>query len=306
MSERALRYFLAVVRAGSVRGAAEALHVAPSAISRQVAELEAHHGTLLLERLPRGVAPTEAGRILAEHAQRQAEEAAFLEERLRSLRGVPQGTVRLRCGAGFLADLMENGLAGFAVAHPGVACRVALGTTDEIQRAVAEGETDLGLAYNPAAHPGVVARRRARQPLAAMLPPDHALARPARPGPLRDFASLPAVLPPPDHGVRRLLARVEADEGFRLLPRLETEAFELQRGFVRAGLGVAFLPVFAAPEEVRAGQIVAVPLSDPLLRHATAHLLVRAGRRLPEAVERLAAWLEGRLAALREAEAPPS
>lgn len=298
MNPRALRYFLAVVRAGSVRGAAEALHVAPSAVSRQVAELEAHHGTALLERLPRGVAPTEAGRILAEHAERQAEEAAFLEDRLRQLRGAPQGTVRLRCGAGFLADLLENGLAGFATAHPGVSYRVALGTTGEILRAVAEGEADLGLAYNPPAHVGVVSRRLAPQPLAALLPPDHALAVDGAPRPLRAFATLPAALPPEDHGVRRLLARVEADEGFRLSPQLETEAFELQRRFVRAGLGVAFLPGFAALEELRAGQLVAVPLADPLLRHATAHLLVRAGRRLPDAVERLAAWLEGRLAVL--------
>ncbi|MEH3065637.1 MAG: LysR family transcriptional regulator [Methylobacterium radiotolerans] len=55
------------------------LNVAASAVSRQIIELEAQVGETLLERLPRGVVPTEAGRLVAEHAQRQADEAALLE-----------------------------------------------------------------------------------------------------------------------------------------------------------------------------------------------------------------------------------
>ncbi|MBL6457655.1 LysR family transcriptional regulator [Belnapia sp. T6] len=301
MNDRALRYFLAVLRAGSIRGAAEALHVAASAISRQVAELEAQSGAPLLERLPRGVAPTEAGRLVAEHAARRAEEAAALGDRLRRLRGVEAGMVRLCCGGGFLADLVDHALAGFAAAHPGITYQVSLGGTDRIQAAVAEGEADLGLAYNPTAHPGLRSLASARQPLAAILRPDHPLAAEPGPLPLHRFAGIPCALLPPDHGVRRLLGRVEADAGFRLSVRLETGSIELQRRFVLAGLGATFLPAFAAAPELPAGQLLALPLADPLLAEASAHLLVRAGRRLPEAVERLAACLATGLDALRPA-----
>lgn len=85
MNDRALRYLLAVVRASSVRAAAEVLNVAASAVSRQIIELEAQVSEPLLERLPRGVIPTEAGRLVAEHAQRQADEAALLEDQLKRL-----------------------------------------------------------------------------------------------------------------------------------------------------------------------------------------------------------------------------
>ncbi|MDP4021531.1 LysR substrate-binding domain-containing protein [Methylobacterium sp. NEAU 140] len=303
MNDRALRYFLAVVRAGSVRAAADTLNVAASAVSRQIIEMEAGCGEALLERLPRGVVPTEAGRIVAEHAQRQADEAAILEDRLRRLRGVQQGTIRLQCGGGFLVDLLDNGLAGFARVHPGIAYQVSLGTTDSILDAVAQGDADIGLAYNPPARPEIVGVVTARQPLFAVLPKGHPLghplARAAGPVALRSFAAEPAVLLPPDHGVRKLLGRVEADEGFRLVVRMETTSFEAHRRFVRAGMGVGFLPRFAVAAELQAGTLHAVPLREVILSEATAHLVVRAGRRLPEALSRMLGWLADHLVAFR-------
>jgi DNA-binding transcriptional LysR family regulator len=301
LNDRALRYFLAVVRAGSVRAAAEVLNVAASAVSRQIIELEAQVGEPLLERLPRGVIPTEAGRMVAEHAQRQADEATLLDDRLKRLRGVQQGTIRLCCGAGFLIDLVDNALAGFAQAHPGIAYQIEIGTTDGILSAVAQGEVDLGLAYNPPARPDVSGLVSARQPLLAILPKGHPLARSSAPVALRSFATEPAVLLPPDHGVRQLLGRAEADGGFRLVPRLETSAFELHRRFVTAGMGVAFLPRFVVVAELQADLLDVVPLRDPLLTQASAHLLVRTGRRLPEGLGRLVGWLAERMVAFRPA-----
>jgi DNA-binding transcriptional LysR family regulator len=298
MNDRALRYFLAVVRSGSIRAAAAALHVAPSAVSRQVAELEAEAGQPLLERLPRGVQPTEAGQAVALHAQRREEEAAALGDQLRRLRGGLEGTIRLCCGDGFLADLLERGLAGFSARHPGLRFVVVPGGTDRIQAALAEGEAELGLAYNPPAHPLLQSLARARQPLVALLPPGHPRCG-GGPLPLAELAAEPAALLSAGHGIRHLLARAEADGGFRLTPRLETGSVELLRRFVLAGMGVTFLPEFAASAELAEGRLGAVPLADPVLAGASAHLLRRAGRRLPEGAALLAEWLAEHLAALR-------
>src|SRR4051812_15800075 len=62
-----LRYFSEVVRCGSFRRAAEVLHIAPSAISRQVSQLEYRLKAPLFERHTSGLVLTEEGRILAEH-----------------------------------------------------------------------------------------------------------------------------------------------------------------------------------------------------------------------------------------------
>lgn len=297
MNDRALRYFLAVVRSGSIRAAAAVLHVAPSAVSRQVAELELLAGQPLLERLPRGVRPTEAGAAVALHAQRQEEEAAALRDQLRRLRGGVEGRIRLCCGDGFLSDLLERGLAGFSARHPGLRFEVMPGGTDRILAAVAEGEAELGLAYNPTAHPQLHSAARARQPLVALVPCDHPL--PEGPLPLAALAAVPAALLSAGHGIRHLLARAEADGGFRLTPRLETGSVELLRRFVLAGMGVTFLPEFAASGELASGRLRAIRLADPILAEASAHLLHRAGRRLPEPAALLCEWLAAHLAALQ-------
>lgn len=301
IDDRALRIFLAVIRAGSIRGAADALRVAPSAVSRQVAEMEAAHRLPLLERRPRGVVPTEAGLVVAAMARRREEEGQALAEQLRRLREGEGGTVRLCVGEGFLGDLLEDGISGFAKAHPGIAFSVALGGTARILEAVAEGGAELGLAYNPPAMPGILSRAIAPQPLAAILPPGHPIA--ARKGPLRlrQLAGEPVALMPAGHGIRQLLARVEADGGFHLSPKLETPSFELLRRFVGAGMGITFLPRFCIAAELRAGTLLALPLADALPASASAHLLAREGRALPAPAERLAMWLAARLMALHVA-----
>ncbi len=99
--------------------------------------------------------------------------------------------------------------------------------------------------------------------------------------------------------MRQLLGRVEADGGFRLVPRLETASFELHRRFVMAAMGVAFLPRFVVAAELRADLLDAVPLRDAILSEASAHLVIRAGRRLPEGAARLLGWLADHMVAFR-------
>ena len=65
MNRTTLRYFVTVVRLGSIRQAAEQLNVAQSAISRQIMRLEEDFGVLLLDRLPRGVQLLSRLRVLS-------------------------------------------------------------------------------------------------------------------------------------------------------------------------------------------------------------------------------------------------
>ena len=78
LQETAVRYFLEVVRTGSVKEAATKLNVAPSAVSRQVARLERELDTLLFDRHARGMVPNAAGELLAAHAKRVQQDLSLI------------------------------------------------------------------------------------------------------------------------------------------------------------------------------------------------------------------------------------
>ena len=270
--------------------------MAASAVSRQITDLEARLGLPLLERLSRGVVPTEAGVAIAEYAQQQMEDGDRLVDYLKQLHGLRQGAVRIHCGEGFVGDLLENALQPFSETYPRIRLQLLLGTTPDILGAVAESTTDIGLAYNPPSHTGVRSAAISRQPMCLIAGPGHSRRDDAGVE-LRSLASEPMALLTMQHGIRQLIGRAEADLGLRLVPDLESNSIDVLRRFVMSGRGATLLPRFAAASEIADGRLCAVPLSDPLLAGASAHLLVRSQRRLPSAVEHMVTFLTTRMQA---------
>ncbi len=298
LDARSLRYVLAVARTGSIRGAVEFLHVAPSAVSRQVADVEGRFGIPFFERTARGVVLTEAGHLLLEHARRVLEEQDLLAEQLDQLKEVRQGLVRIVCGEGFVPDLVERGLRAFRSIYPAIRFTIALGSTTGVLEAVNNGDADVGIVYNPIVDTGIRSLAISRQPLCLVAPPGHPLLT-CDGVTLAESLDGPCALLSPGHGVRQLVGRVAADRGLALAPVVETASMDVLRRFVGAGLGVTFLPRFAVASEVARGVLGTVDLTDPLLSEASAHLVVRARRRLPLSVDRLAGTLSQEMVAFR-------
>lgn len=289
---RDIRVYMAVHRYGSIRAAADQLGIAPSAVSRQVADMESQLGVTLLERSSRGVNLTDAGRLVLEHMRHVVEEADYLNEQLSDLRGIQQRNVRIHCGEGFLADFMQNGLG--SIGSPGFQIRYELlvGSTDAVVGALANGESDIGIAYNPPATGAVRSLASARHPLCVLIPSGHPLATMTSVQ-LADCAPYPVALLPKGHGTTDLLMRVASDSGIALSPLLMTTSIDALRRFVKAGLGLAFLPRASVADE---DAIELRELADAALSGASAHLMVRARRRLPASVDRLARHLETSMA----------
>src|SRR5688572_26715356 len=92
---RRMRVLLAVVSTGSVSSAAANLGYTPSAISQQISVLEREAGLALLQKSGRGVRPTAAGRLLAEHAAVITNKLAEAETALADLRAGRTGRMRV-------------------------------------------------------------------------------------------------------------------------------------------------------------------------------------------------------------------
>ncbi|MEU3600987.1 LysR family transcriptional regulator [Streptomyces sp. NPDC006798] len=151
-----MRVLCAVVAGGSVTAAAARLGYTPSAVSQQVAALERQTGTVLLERAGRGIRPTAAGRLLAEHAVLIGRQIAEAETALADLRAGRTGRLVVRYAAGCGAPLVAPALARLRAAHPEVRIDIApdIAVGDDALADVARGLVDLAVVADAPGLPG--------------------------------------------------------------------------------------------------------------------------------------------------------
>lgn len=304
INESRLSYLFEAVQCGTVRAAADRLDIAPSAVSRQIALLEAELALPLIERHKRGVHLTQAGRLLMEYYREQRAHQEDLLAKLQEVRGLRRGHIRLAVGEGFVSDLMGAPLQYFCKRYPDITLTLDLAGTNEVMRLVAEDDADIGLVYNPPAEPKIVSRAQMPQPVHAIVAPDSPLIAQAELAAkaggalaLDAFYDVPLALMHGSYGTRQLMELAEQSEKHRLAPTVTTNSISVLKHFVRAGLGATFLPTFAVSQEIEAGVLRALPVDHPILSSAEAHLITRAGRRLSGAANRLLTHLASKMEA---------
>lgn len=291
LSERRLRYFYAAVTAGSIRAAADRLDVEPSVISRQIQQLEAELGATLLERRGRGVMPTEAAQLVLEHYRERLTGEETLLARLRELNGLQRGSIHIVAGEGFIDELINAVLNEFCQRYPGIDVTLELMNVNEVVRAVAEDRAHAGLAYAPPLGAGLRVLTARRQPVCAIVRPDHPLAQRRGPLAIADLLPYPVGMMTPGFGLRQLIQMVEFSEKVRFRPGLITNSIAALKHYASTGLGVCFMPALVVVRESAAGQLVALPIRNRILEAADAQLIVRDKRPLSTAVKRLLDYL---------------
>ncbi|MPZ67761.1 MAG: LysR family transcriptional regulator [Pseudonocardiaceae bacterium] len=253
-----IRYVLAVAKAGSFTRAAEELFLAQPSLSVQVRKLEKELGVDLFFRLGRRVELTTAGQAFLEHA----EPAMFHVEQARSQAVAVRDLARGRVDIGVLpstgATLLPEVLARYRSAYPSVEVRIIENNLSvEFERMVQTGKLDLAIIRAPWDKPGVTGRVLVREPLVAMLPPEHPLCG----APDVDLAKLATedfVGMHRGHGLRDLMDAVCQRHGFTPDVMVETSQLSVLWGMVRSGVGVSVVPRLPAR-----GYETAVPLDDP-------------------------------------------
>src|SRR3954453_16590361 len=145
---RQLEFLAETIRAGSLAGAADRLHLTGPAIAQQLRRLEAAAGLPLLERGPHGQRPTDAGRLLAETHARIRAELAACDDGLRALRSAEAG--RVSGGAVSTATYFAPPLiAAFRLAYPKIGIGRAFGNREEIIGRLQGAERDLAVMGRP-------------------------------------------------------------------------------------------------------------------------------------------------------------
>jgi len=132
MKLESLRYFHVMQECGSIRKAADRLHIAPSAISRQIAILERELKLRLLERTSSGVVTTAAGRLLAQHMQSIFRDIGRAQAAIDDLKGLQVGEVTIYAMEGLVSNFLPSLITRFNAVHPGISFNLVLAATDRI------------------------------------------------------------------------------------------------------------------------------------------------------------------------------
>lgn len=292
---RAYIYLDAVARAGSIRKAAEKLHVASTALNRMILELEEQAGTPLFERLPRGVRLTAAGEVLVHTVRRSLSDLRSAQSQIEQLRGLVRGTVRLGCAESVATDLVPSAIVQYQAQHPGVQFQVVSGVTNQLVQLLGQDEVELVLVHDPAPSDDLQVISRLHQPLCAMVRPDHPLAGRSSLR-LTDCQQYPVALGDRSFGSRRLLDAVMARSRITLRPMIEASTVQLLKEFTRQTGAISFQFEIGTLQEARRGELVSIPLVDAALGRSELVLAVREGRRLPSATLSFVELLVSRLA----------
>ncbi len=289
---RFLRYVDAVARTGSIRGAAETLHVAASAINRRIQDLEGELGTPIFERRTRGVRLTAAGELFLGYARRRQADLEQVRSQIEDLRGVRRGSVSLVASQALAPAFLPQAVVAFQAAHPGVAFSVQVLDRERAVQALTDFEADLALVFNPPDLRGLRVLAQARQRTCAIVAPDHPLAGRASVR-LKDCLQYPLALPDGSLSGRSVLDDLFARSSAQPQPRLVSNSYEMMRGFAREAGGVSFQIEIGAGTPAGA---VAVPIEERNLPTGRLMLLALRERALPMAAASFAEFAAERLA----------
>jgi DNA-binding transcriptional LysR family regulator len=267
-----LAAFVAAVEAGSVHGAADALQLTQSAVTKRIQMLERRVGGRLLERGRFGVRPTELGGTVYPAAKRALEALGTIAELVELSRA--QGSMDLRLSASQTIGefLLPGWLADFRRERPDVHPRLEIGNSHDAIEAIRENRSEIGFIEGPDSPAGLQTLTIARDELVVVVVAEHPWAR-RRSVTARDLVGESYLAREELAGTRAVATAALARAGIGLTPALEAASFQsLKRALV--GGGFTLISRLTIEAEERAGELVGLPV-----RGVDLHRELRAIRR---------------------------
>ncbi|RRV10126.1 LysR family transcriptional regulator [Pseudomonas sp. v388] len=257
-----LDIFITVAEERNLTRAARLKHLAVSAVSKRITELEAQAGSDLLVRNARGVDLTPAGQSMLFYARQIRQTLASLDNELGDYAAGVKGHVRIHAITSALSQFLPGDIARFVATYPQIKFDIEERVGSAVVRAVADGRADLGIIAEQTPAQGLETQPYRRDELTLLVPQDHPLGCEKRIG-FSQVLEHEFIGPHLESSVHRLLTR-EADKlGKVLKPRIRISSFECMCRMVASGLGLAILPRTVLQPYLRSLKLSAVTLDEP-------------------------------------------
>lgn len=279
-----LRLFVAAMEEGAIARAAAREHIAPSAASRRLAELEQQLRVELFARSNRGMQPTDAAYTLLNLARGVLHDLDGIALQMREYGSGLRGQVRLVANISAITQFLPGELQRFMARHPGVQVQLQEQISSAIARSVAENAADVGILNDGQYGPNLRLLPYREDELALAVPTGHALAR-RKQVRLAEALAYELVATHPGSAIHHQLQRAAVDAGLPLRLRMQVTSYDALCLMVAAGMGLGVLPRGSAQIYKGALAIRLVALDEPWARRRLM-LCLREGE-APSGVARL-------------------
>lgn len=276
MNLRALANFLTVAEAGSLKSAADIVHIAQPALTRQIALLEQEFGAKLFLRHHRGVTLTEAGAQLRDHAERILAEVSRTRAAMSNALAKPTGMVSLGLPTALRRVLSSPLISAYHRAYPNVQMKVQEAFVHVIEELLQLRQIDVAILFGGARKlDGFDLTPLATEDI-YLVGPRQAGLDPNRPVSIKRLAELPIILISRRNQLRIQTEKAMADYGLNFLPFLEVEGQPLTHDLVERGTGYTITPYCAVQSELESGELTGAPVRELTITWALAVNRARA------------------------------
>lgn len=278
MELRQIKYFIEVARREHVTEAAHALHVAQSAVSRQIFNLEAELGVDLFIRKGRNVKLTAIGKIFLEHMEQATNVINDAKQVVSEYTDPERGTIHIGFPSSLATYILPTAISAFRKECPHVQFELNQSSYHSLQEKVMKGDVNIALvAPVPADKPKVKNTILFTEKIVALLPISHPLAK-ASSLKLNELRHDSFVLFPNGFVLREIIEENCRKLGFKPDVSFEGKDIDAIKGLVSAGLGISLIPEITLVDNLPRATVT-VPIIEPNITR-TVGMMIPTDRQL--------------------------
>lgn len=264
MELRQIKYFIEVAKREHVTEAANHLHVAQSAVSRQIAKLEEELGVSLFIREGRNVRLTPIGEIFLKRMEQAIHVMEDAKQVINEYTDPERGTIHIGFVSTLASYILPTLISAFRRTYPQVKFKLVQGTYYELNDFVIKGKTNMALlAPVPMDEKRLKGRVLSTEDIVALLPINHPKAK-QKTLRLNELREESFIMFPESYILRNILMQACEQNGFTPNVTFEGDDIDAIKGLVSAGLGISLVPDSTLVENLPRAT-VRIPLTNPVV-----------------------------------------
>jgi DNA-binding transcriptional LysR family regulator len=262
MRLRQIEVFHAVYSNGSMTNAAAKLNVSQPSVSKVLAHAEQQLGYRLFDRVKGKLIPTPEAHELFKHVRDVYEDVDRLRHVAQNLKASSAGRIRVAGTPAFGLEILPRAIATFREQYRDAVFEIETLHLDEIHHALQESRIDIGLAFNPPGHPGILQKRLARARFFVLAPVTSEFDGRASLS-IDDLAGLPFIGLNSRGPLGQLLSKSLESIDVQLNVVAWTETYHIARALVASGAGITIADEVTARSAI-GGDVVRLPLEPTI------------------------------------------